>query len=145
VRSFQEKKCLPDHTSLQNPPVKPWPKKNRATDQLNSQSKSCHSSLLAAAEVPDPVSAMAARGGRPDLAGDALHKRIAPTLLIVGGRDTQVMERSHRAFELIPAQKKLEIVRNATHLYRRTRSSGACPGIGQGLVSPAPGASECAA
>jgi len=66
--------------------------------------------------VPDRVSALAARGGRPDLAGDALHKVIAPTLLIVGGRDAQVMELNQRAFEIILAQKNLEIVRGATHL-----------------------------
>jgi len=42
---------------------------------------------------------------------------ISPTLLIVGGRDTQVMALNQRAFELIPAQKKLEIVRGATHLF----------------------------
>jgi putative phosphoribosyl transferase len=73
--------------------------------------------LVAAAEVPDLISAVVARGGRPDLAGDALHKVISPTLLIVGGRDTQVSALNQRVFELIPAQKKLEIVRGATHLF----------------------------
>jgi pimeloyl-ACP methyl ester carboxylesterase len=73
--------------------------------------------LVAAAEAPDLISAVVARGGRPDLAGDALHKVIAPTLLIVGGRDTQVIALHQRALELIPAQKRLEIVRGATHLF----------------------------
>jgi pimeloyl-ACP methyl ester carboxylesterase len=72
---------------------------------------------VAAAEAPDLISAVVARGGRPDLAGDALHKVIAPTLLIVGGRDTQVIALHQRALELIPAQKRLEIVRGATHLF----------------------------
>jgi dienelactone hydrolase len=71
----------------------------------------------AGAEAPDLISAVVARGGRPDLAGNALHKVIAPTLLIVGGRDTQVIALHQRALELIPAQKRLEIVRGATHLF----------------------------
>ena len=73
--------------------------------------------LVAAAAAADLVSAVVSRGGRPDLAGDALHKVIAPTLLIVGGNDMQVIELNRRAFDLIPAQKKLEIVPGATHLF----------------------------
>ena len=74
--------------------------------------------LVAAADATDLVSAVVSRGGRPDLAGDALHKVIAPTLLIVGGNDTQVIELNRRVFDLIPAQKKLEIVPGATHLFK---------------------------
>ena len=73
--------------------------------------------LVAAAAATNLVSAVVSRGGRPDLAGDALHKVIAPTLLIVGGNDMQVIELNRRAFDLIPAQKKLEIVPGATHLF----------------------------
>jgi len=73
--------------------------------------------LVAAADATDLVSAVVSRGGRPDLAGNALHKLIAPTLLIVGENDTQVTELNRGAFDLIPAQKKLEIVPGATHLF----------------------------
>ena len=73
--------------------------------------------LVAAADVTDLVSAVGSRGGRPDLAGDALHKVISPTLLIVGGNDTQVIELNRKAFDLIPAQKELEIIPGATHLF----------------------------
>ena len=73
--------------------------------------------LVAAADVTDLVSAVVSRGGRPDLAGDALHKVISPTLLIVGGDDVQVIELNRRAFELIPAEKDLEIVPGASHLF----------------------------
>ena len=73
--------------------------------------------LVAAADVTDLVSAVVSRGGRPDLAGDALHKVIAPTLLIVGGDDTQVVELNRKAFSLMPAEKKLEVVPGASHLF----------------------------
>jgi dienelactone hydrolase len=73
--------------------------------------------LVAAADVTDLVSALVSRGGRPDLAGDTLHKVIAPTLLIVGGNDTEVIELNRRALGLIHAEKKLEIVPGASHLF----------------------------
>jgi dienelactone hydrolase len=73
--------------------------------------------LVAAADQSDLVSAVVSRGGRPDLAGAALHKAIMPILLIVGERDAQVIELNRSAFELIPAMKKLEIVPGATHLF----------------------------
>jgi len=73
--------------------------------------------LLAATDDAGLVSAVVSRGGRPDLAGDALHKVIAPTLLIVGGNDAQVIELNRRALSLIPAEKKMEIVPGASHLF----------------------------
>jgi putative phosphoribosyl transferase len=73
--------------------------------------------LISAAEATDLISAVVSLGGRPDLAGEALHKVIAPTLLIVGGNDTQVIDLNRKAFDLIPAQKRLEIVPGATHLF----------------------------
>jgi len=76
--------------------------------------------LVAAADVTDLVSAVVSRGGRPDLAGDALHKVIAPTLLIVGGDDVQVIELNRRAFGLIPAEKDLEIIPGASHLFEES-------------------------
>jgi pimeloyl-ACP methyl ester carboxylesterase len=73
--------------------------------------------LVAAANRPNSVSAVVSRGGRPDLAGDALRHVVAPTLLIVGGRDTLVLELNRKAFAELPGEKKLEIVPDATHLF----------------------------
>lgn len=73
--------------------------------------------LVAAAEVPELVEAVVSRGGRPDLAGEALRRVVAPTLLIVGGRDLQVLELNRQAFAELAGEKKLEIVPGATHLF----------------------------
>jgi putative phosphoribosyl transferase len=73
--------------------------------------------LLAAAERPGRVAAVVSRGGRPDLAGDALSRVMAPTLLIVGGRDTQVIELNRRAAVHLPNAPQIEIVPRAGHLF----------------------------
>jgi dienelactone hydrolase len=73
--------------------------------------------LLAAAERPDLVRAVVSRGGRPDLAGPALIRVRAPTLLIVGGADTPVIDLNERAMELLEVEKELRIVPRATHLF----------------------------
>jgi putative phosphoribosyl transferase len=57
------------------------------------------------------------RGGRPDLAADALDRVTAPTLLIVGGRDDVVIELNQQAFDQLKAMKELQIVPGATHLF----------------------------
>jgi putative phosphoribosyl transferase len=73
--------------------------------------------LIAAAEVPD-VRAVVSRGGRPDLAGDALARVHAPTLLIVGERDPQVLQLNRAALaELAAPEKELVVVPGATHLF----------------------------
>ena len=73
--------------------------------------------LVAAAKHPEAVSAVVSRGGRPDLAGKALSRVVAPALLIVGGEDEPVIGMNREAFEQIRAQKKLEVVPGATHLF----------------------------
>jgi len=73
--------------------------------------------LVAAAEVPKLVGAIVSRGGRPDLAGDALPKVEAPTLLIVGGNDDIVIELNEMARDQMRCEVKLEIVPDATHLF----------------------------
>jgi dienelactone hydrolase len=73
--------------------------------------------LMAAARLGKRVAAVVSRGGRPDLAGDALAKVQAPTLLIVGGADNGVIELNRMAFEKLMAPKALEIVPGATHLF----------------------------
>lgn len=73
--------------------------------------------LVAAAERPKKVFAVVSRGGRPDLAGNALPFVKAPTLLIVGGADSIVIELNKEAFEMLHAEKKLVIIPEATHLF----------------------------
>ncbi len=73
--------------------------------------------LLAAAERPDTVAAVVSRGGRPDLASPRLAEVRAPTLLIVGGRDTQVIDMNRSALAQMKAERTLEIVPGATHLF----------------------------
>jgi putative phosphoribosyl transferase len=84
--------------------------------------------LLAAAERPRAVAAIVSRGGRPDLAGTALPRVHAPTLLIVGGRDVEVVEMNRSAFAELQCEKRLEIVSGATHLFEEpgTRKQVAC-------------------
>ena len=73
--------------------------------------------LVAAAELPQHVGAVVSRGGRPDLAGDALPKVQAPTLLIVGGNDDIVIELNEMARDQMHCEVKLEIIPGATHLF----------------------------
>jgi len=74
--------------------------------------------LQAAAELPDSVSAVVSRGGRPDLAGErALLSVRAPTLLLVGGEDGIVIELNDAAHTVLQCEKKLVIVPGATHLF----------------------------
>lgn len=73
--------------------------------------------LLGAVELPNIVSAVVSRGGRPDLAGDALPKVKAPTLLIVGGNDDVVIGLNEEAYAQLSCEKELKIVPGATHLF----------------------------
>ena len=73
--------------------------------------------LIAAARRPEQVKAVVSRGGRPDLAADALGAVTAPTLLIVGGADRVVIDLNREAQELLSSETRLEIVEGATHLF----------------------------
>jgi pimeloyl-ACP methyl ester carboxylesterase len=73
--------------------------------------------LIAAANLPSDVSAVVSRGGRPDLAGDALRRVKAPTLLIVGGSDPAVLDLNRSAATQMTAPTSLEVVPGATHLF----------------------------
>jgi putative phosphoribosyl transferase len=73
--------------------------------------------LAAAAVRPDEIKAVVSRGGRPDLAGAALIHVQAPTLLIVGGNDVQVIQLNREAFARLRCEKQLAIVPRATHLF----------------------------
>jgi len=73
--------------------------------------------LIAAAQRPERVSAVVSRGGRPDLAEDALPQVEAPTLLIVGSLDTPVIEMNRSAYQQLRCEKRMEIINGATHLF----------------------------
>jgi putative phosphoribosyl transferase len=73
--------------------------------------------LVAAAERPAAVTAVVSRGGRPDLAGDALSRVRAPTLLIVGGDDPVVLDLNRQAMERLAAETRLDVVPGASHLF----------------------------
>ena len=73
--------------------------------------------LVAAATKPNMIHAVVSRGGRPDLAGDFLSSVHAPTLLIVGGNDTVVIQLNNKAMKRLNCTKKMEIIPGATHLF----------------------------
>jgi putative phosphoribosyl transferase len=73
--------------------------------------------LVAAAELPGFIDAVVSRGGRPDLAGQALRQVVAPTLLIVGGNDPQVLQLNQQALTLLRGPKELIVTRGASHLF----------------------------
>lgn len=73
--------------------------------------------LVAAARQAMLIKAVVSRGGRPDLAGESLPYVKAPTLLIVGSLDDQVIELNEKAYQALTCEKKMEIVPGATHLF----------------------------
>jgi pimeloyl-ACP methyl ester carboxylesterase len=73
--------------------------------------------LVAAAQVNDAVRAVVSRGGRPDLAGDALEQVTAATLLIVGGDDRPVIPLNEEAYGRLQCEKEMRIVSGASHLF----------------------------
>ena len=73
--------------------------------------------LVAAAELGDEVAAVVSRGGRPDLAGEALERVTAPTLLIVGGHDDVVLGMNREAQARLRCPNRLDVVPEATHLF----------------------------
>jgi len=72
---------------------------------------------LIAAAGDESVRAVVSRGGRPDLAGDALHDVAAPTLMIVGGRDPRILEANRQAGRELPAPHRITVIPGATHLF----------------------------
>jgi putative phosphoribosyl transferase len=73
--------------------------------------------LVASAELPGFIHAVVSRGGRPDLAGDALPRVMAPTLAIVGGKDPGVLELNRQALARMICVKALHVIPGASHLF----------------------------
>ncbi|HEU5247314.1 MAG TPA: alpha/beta family hydrolase [Candidatus Udaeobacter sp.] len=98
-----------------------WAKQQEQTRDLRigyfGSSTGGAAALVAAADDPQDVGAIVSRGGRPDLADEALPKVQAPTLLIVGGNDDIVIELNEQARDRMHCEVKLEIIPGATHLF----------------------------
>jgi len=98
----------------------------RATDEWPlrvgyfGSSTGAGAALVAAAEVGEGIGAVVLRGGRPDLAGDALPQVKSPTLLIVGELDVPVIRINEEAYRQLRCEKQIEIVPGATHLFEET-------------------------
>ncbi|GAB4231048.1 MAG: dienelactone hydrolase family protein [Chlamydiales bacterium] len=101
-----------------------WLKENENTKDLLlglfGASTGAAAAICAAAKRPEEVKSVVSRGGRPDLAGKALEQIQSPTLLIVGGYDTEVLGLNQQALSLMRCEKKLEIVPGATHLFEES-------------------------
>lgn len=101
--------------------VTEWLQKDIRTHALNigyfGSSTGAAAALIAAARKDKDISAVVSRGGRADLAGKFLPQVLAPTLLIVGGDDSVVIELNEQAYALLNCVKQLEIVPGATHLF----------------------------
>jgi dienelactone hydrolase len=93
------------------------PTTNRLPIAMFGASTGGGAALVAAAEIPELIKTVVSRGGRPDLAGSALSRVLAPTLLIVGGNDEPVIELNREALARLRAPARLEIVPGATHLF----------------------------
>ena len=101
--------------------VTDWLRQRPATGSLSigyfGASTGAGAALVAAARRPDAVGAVVSRGGRPDLASNALPAVRAPTLLIVGSYDLPVIEMNREALAELRVEKELTIVPGATHLF----------------------------
>ncbi|MFZ2100702.1 MAG: dienelactone hydrolase family protein [Oricola sp.] len=98
-----------------------WARGNPQTSALPialfGASTGAAAALVAAADLPSDIKAVISRGGRPDLAGKALFRVEAPTLLIVGGHDYEVIELNREARAMMRCETRLAIVPGATHLF----------------------------
>jgi putative phosphoribosyl transferase len=94
-----------------------WPQAGTVPVAFFGASTGAAGALVAAARLGVEVAAVVSRGGRPDLAGETLTKVTAPTLLIVGGDDVEVLGLNREAEARMRCERRLEIVPGATHLF----------------------------
>ena len=98
-----------------------WLREQRETARLRiglfGASTGAAAAIITAADRPHSIAAVVSRGGRPDLAGHALPRVTAPTLLIVGSLDTTVLQMNRAAMAQMRGRVALEIVDGATHLF----------------------------
>jgi putative phosphoribosyl transferase len=101
--------------------VTEWLRNDPLTKRLSfgyfGASTGAAAALIAAAKLPNYITAVVSRGGRPDLAGKYLPSVAAPTLLLVGSLDVEVIELNRQAMNQMTAEKKLVIISGATHLF----------------------------
>lgn len=106
--------------------VTDWLRQNATTQNLIvgyfGTSTGSTTVLVAATERPNEIGAIVSRGGRPDLAGSALSRVKAPTLLIVAENDIPILEMNQEAFSHLHTTKQLEIIPGATHLFEEKGS-----------------------
>jgi putative phosphoribosyl transferase len=96
--------------------TRPW-EMAEAPIGLFGASTGAAAALVTAARMPDVIAAVASRGGRPDLAGEVLGDVKAPTLLVVGGEDHQVLGLNRAALTYMSCTRTLHVVERATHLF----------------------------
>lgn len=98
-----------------------WLNQQEETAMMNigyfGASTGAAAALVSAAQRPSRLKAVVSRGGRPDLAGPSLPRVTAPTLLVVGGLDEQVIRLNQLALAELQCEKQMEIVSGATHLF----------------------------
>jgi dienelactone hydrolase len=102
-----------------------WLRTNPQTQMLKlgyfGASTGAAAALQAAAEMGNKIAAVVSRGGRPDLAGEvALGHVSAPTLLIVGAADYEVVELNRQAYALMHCKKEITLIPGATHLFEES-------------------------
>jgi len=93
---------------------------------LFGSSTGAAAALIVAARIPDRVSAIVSRGGRVDLAGDYLDKVEAPTLMIVGGVDYEILELNTAAREKVGGMSEIAVVEQASHLFEEPGALASC-------------------
>jgi pimeloyl-ACP methyl ester carboxylesterase len=98
-----------------------WVLRERKSSSLNigyfGSSTGAAAALVAAAELGEAIGAVVSRGGRPDLAGDALDRVRAPSLLLVGGADAPVIPLNEDAYMKLRCERALRIIPGASHLF----------------------------
>ena len=110
-----------DHPIIPNVPI-----------GLFGASTGAAAAIKAAVLLGDSISAVVSRGGRPDLAGEALHQLHAPLFLIVGGNDPEIEALNRKALSQVGCEKQISIIPGASHLFEEGRSLDTVAGLAAG-------------